>query len=40
MQTTTLPNGAAGQGLLLNNGNGTSLLIGPGGLISAVPTPR
>lgn len=39
MQTTTLP-GGAGQGLLMNNGNGTSTLTGPGGLVTTVPTPR
>ena len=38
-QTTTLP-GGAGQGLLMNNGNGTSTLTGPGGLVTTVPTPR
>jgi hypothetical protein len=31
MQTTTLP-GSAGQGLLMNNGNGTSTLVVPGGM--------
>ena len=39
MQTTTLP-GGAGTGLLMNNGNGTSLLTGPGGVVTTVPTPR
>jgi hypothetical protein len=39
MQTTTLP-GGAGQGLLRNNGNGTSTLTGPGGSSTTVPTPR
>jgi hypothetical protein len=39
VQTTTLP-GGAGQGLLINNGNGTSTLTGPGGLVTTVPTPR
>lgn len=39
IQTTTLP-GGAGQGLLMNNGNGTSTLTGPGGLVTTVPTPR
>lgn len=39
MQTTTLP-GGAGQGLLMNNGNGTSTLTGPGGAVTTVPTPR
>jgi hypothetical protein len=38
MQTTTLP-GGAGQGILMNNGNGTSTLIGPG-TFSTMPTPR
>ena len=39
MQTTTLP-GGAGQGLLMNNGNGTSTLTGPDGTVTVVPTPR
>ena len=39
LQTTTLP-GAGGAGLLMNNGNGTSTLIGPGGQVTSVPTPR
>jgi hypothetical protein len=39
MQTTTLL-GGAGQGLLVNNGNGTSTLIGQGGIVTTVPTPR
>jgi hypothetical protein len=39
MQTTTLPR-AAGQGLLINNGNGTSTLIGQGGTVMTVPTPK
>jgi hypothetical protein len=39
MQTTTLP-GGAGQGFLVNNGNGTSTLTGPGGIVTTVPTPR
>ncbi len=38
MQTTTLP-GGAGQGLLMNNGNGTGTLIGPNG-ITSVQIPR
>ena len=38
-QTTTLP-GGAGEGLLMNNGNGTSTLTGPGGIVTTVPTPR
>jgi hypothetical protein len=37
MQTTTLP-GGAGQGFLMNNGNGTSPLIGSG-IFSTMPTP-
>ena len=39
MQTTTLP-GSAGQGLLMNNGNGTSTLIVPGGVPQVVAIPR
>jgi hypothetical protein len=39
MQTTTLP-GSAGQGLLTNNGNGTSTLIVPGGMPETLATPR
>jgi hypothetical protein len=39
VQTTTLP-GAAGQGIMINNGNGTSTLIGQGGMTTTVPTPR
>ena len=39
MQTTTL-SGGAGQGLLTNNGNGTSTLIAPGGIVTTIPTPR
>jgi len=35
--TTTLPGG--GVGLLMNNGNGTSTLVG-GGTTMTVPTPR
>ncbi|MEA2788070.1 MAG: hypothetical protein QOG73_476 [Acetobacteraceae bacterium] len=38
MQTTTLP-GSGGVGYLMNNGNGTSTLTGPG-VFSTVPTPR
>jgi hypothetical protein len=38
-QTTTLP-GGAGQGILMNNGNGTSTLTGPGGMVTVVPTPE
>jgi hypothetical protein len=39
METTTLP-GSGGQGLLMNNGNGTSTLIVPGGIPQTVATPR
>jgi hypothetical protein len=39
MATTTLP-GSARQGFLLNNGNGTSTLIVPGGPSEVVATPR
>jgi hypothetical protein len=39
METTTLP-GSSGQGLLMNNGNGTSTLIVPGGIPQTVATPR
>jgi hypothetical protein len=39
MQTTTLP-GSAGQGLLMNNGNGTSTLLVPGGVPQVAATPR
>jgi hypothetical protein len=39
VQTTTLP-GGGGQGLLFNNGNGTSTLTGPSGFVSVVATPR
>jgi hypothetical protein len=39
METTTLP-GSGGQGLLTNNGNGTSTLIVPGGIPQTVVTPR
>jgi hypothetical protein len=38
-QTTTLPDGA-GQGFLVNNGNGTSTFTGPGGVVTTVPSPR
>ena len=38
MATTTLPRG--GQGLLLNNGNGTSMLISPNGSSETVATPK
>ena len=36
--TTTLP-GGAGTGILQNNGNGTSTLTGPRGVVTTVPTP-
>ena len=39
MQTTTLP-GSAAQGLLMNNGNGTSTMIVPGSVPQVVATPR
>jgi hypothetical protein len=39
LETTTLP-GSGGQGLLMNNGNGTSTLIVPGGMPQTVGTPR
>ncbi len=39
MQTTTLPSGG-GEGILTNNGNGTSTLVGSNGGITIVPTPR
>jgi hypothetical protein len=39
METTTLP-GSAGQGLLMDNGNGTSTLLVPGGAPQTVVTPR
>ena len=39
LQTTTLP-GSGGQGLLMNNGNGTSTLIVTGGLPQVVASPR
>jgi hypothetical protein len=38
-QTTTIP-GSAGEGLLMNNGNGTSTLLTPGGIPQTVATPR
>jgi hypothetical protein len=38
--TTTLPRGQGGQGLLLDNGNGTSTLVGPRGRAETVATPR
>jgi hypothetical protein len=39
LETTTVP-GSGGQGLLMNNGNGTSTLIVPGGVPQTVVTPR
>jgi hypothetical protein len=39
LETTTLP-GNGGQGFLMNNGNGTSTLIVPGGVPQVVATPR
>jgi hypothetical protein len=39
LETTTLP-GSGGQGFLMNNGNGTSTLIVPGGMPQTVGTPR
>jgi len=39
METTTIP-GSGGQGFLMNNGNGTSTLIVPGGVPQTVATPR
>ena len=39
LATTTLP-GSGGQGFLMNNGNGTSTLIVPGGIPQTVATPR
>ncbi len=39
IQTTTIP-GDAGQGYLMNNGNGTSTLLTPGALPQVVATPR
>jgi hypothetical protein len=39
MATTTLP-GSGGQGLLMNNGNGTGTLVVPGGVPQIVTTPR
>lgn len=38
MMTTTLPGG--GQGILMQNGNGTSTLIGSNGTSTVVATPR
>jgi hypothetical protein len=39
MGITTMP-GSGGQGLLMNNGNGTSTLIVPGGTPQVVATPK
>jgi hypothetical protein len=39
MQTTTIP-GSPSQGLLMNNGDGTSTLLSPGALPEVVATPR
>lgn len=39
LSTTTLP-GGVGQGILMNNGNGTSTVVGPNGIPLDVPTPR
>jgi hypothetical protein len=39
MATTTVP-GGGGQGLLINNGNGTSTLMVPGSAPQTVVTPR
>lgn len=39
LQTTTLP-GTGQSGLLMNNGNGTSTLLPPGGMPQIVATPR
>jgi hypothetical protein len=39
MGITTIP-GGGGQGFLMNNGNGTSTLIVPGGTPQVVPTPK
>lgn len=39
METTTIP-GSPGQGFLMDNGNGTSTLVVPGGLPQIVATPR
>jgi hypothetical protein len=39
LETTALP-GSGGQGFLMNNGNGTSTLIVPGGVPQVVATPR
>jgi hypothetical protein len=39
MATTTIP-GSGGQGLLMNNGNGTSTLMVPGSAPQIVVNPR
>jgi hypothetical protein len=39
LETTTLP-GSGGQGFLMNNSNGISTLIVPGGVPQVVATPR
>jgi hypothetical protein len=39
LETTTLP-GSGGQGFLMNNGNGTSTLMIPGGIPQTVATPK
>lgn len=39
MGITTMP-GSGGQGFLMNNGNGTSTLIVPGGAPQVVPTQK
>jgi hypothetical protein len=39
MDTTTLP-GSGGQGLLMNNGNGSSTLYAPGQIPQTIITPR
>jgi hypothetical protein len=39
VQTTPLP-GGAGEGFLIDNGNGTSTLTGPGGTVTVVPNPK
>jgi len=39
VQTTTLP-GSGGQGMLVNNGNGTSTLLVPGGAPETLATPN
>ena len=39
LETTTIP-GSVGQGLLINNGNGTSTLVAPGSTPQTAATPR